>query len=213
MLSATLQALSLLLAVVSPLAASVALLPRVDNITVTSVYWQGTGCPAGSVSSSISYDRSTVTFAFDMLETYSGPGISPAEKSKNCIIYLGLRYPRGSKFEIVGATYRGHARIDTGMNGTIQSTYLITSPGATNASAVTRARIDGELIDYYTTADTISSGSRIASPCGQEEARVQIATRVSLTSAQRSDWGTIDDSPPFSLLYQQVHLGWSICEG
>jgi hypothetical protein len=98
------------------------------------------------------------------------------------------------------------------MNGAIQSTYRISSPGAADGSAVTRSSTDGELTDYYTTTDTIPSASRIASPCGGEEATVQIATRVSLTSNRSSVSGGFDDSPPFSLIYQQLHLGWSICE-
>ncbi|KAK4118581.1 hypothetical protein N657DRAFT_659532 [Parathielavia appendiculata] len=194
------------------LASSATVLPRQSNITLTSFYYAGTACSAGTVSRSMNRDGSTITFGFDLFETHYGPGYPPAERYKNCIVYFRLSYPLGSKFEIVGTTYHGQARLDAGWNATIQSTYLISIPGTGNGSTVTRARTTSELIGAYTTTDTIPAGSKIASSCDWEEAQVQITTRVKLSTSSASVSGSLDNESPFSLGFQQLHLGWSVCE-
>ncbi|KAK4119708.1 hypothetical protein N657DRAFT_649854 [Parathielavia appendiculata] len=207
-----LPALILLLAVVSPLASSATILPRQSKVTLTSFSYAGTACSAGSVSSTINRNGSIITFGFDLFQTYYGPSYPVAERYKNCILYLRLGYPLGSKFEIVGVTYRGQARLDAGMNATIETKYLISSPGAADGSTVTRVRSTSELVGEYTSTDTIPTESRTASHCGLEEAYVQIRTRVKLTATSTSVSGSAYDESPFSLDYQQLHLGWSVCQ-
>jgi hypothetical protein len=205
------QTLSLLLAL-TPSAISAAILPRQNNVTVTSVSAQGTGCPQGTMSSSISFDKTTVTFGFDQFHPYIGPGISPAEKTKTCTIALALSYPPGSTFKITDTVYHGSARLDSWLTATVRSSYRITSDETGNKTAQTQATFAGELLGVYTRTAAIPSGETIGSPCGWGEAVLQITTRVAVTSTSSTDWGSIDDGPVFSLWVQQLGLEWSACE-
>jgi hypothetical protein len=65
--------------------------PPPDQIVIVSAQTSGSGCPQGTVSSSMSADRTIVTFGFDAFQTYIGPNTKPQDKSKNCQIHLSLR--------------------------------------------------------------------------------------------------------------------------
>lgn len=205
--------LSLLLTAAISLASAAFLqVPEPANITITSISAEGAGCPPSTISTSLSFDRTTVTFGFDKFQTYIGPGISPVEKSKTCNIALTLSHPRGYNFEILGAVYHGLVRADANLIGRLQSSYTIGGDGIGNGKFQTTGDVVGELVGYYTRRALIPKPSRPASRCGTDESRVQIATRAALTSRSSSTSGGWDDEPPFSLTVQQIEFEWSACE-
>ena len=65
--------------------------PPPDQITILDAQTSGSGCPAGTVSTTMSTDRTVVTFGFDAFQTYIGPNTRPQDKSKNCQIHLSLK--------------------------------------------------------------------------------------------------------------------------
>lgn len=215
MLPTSLQTFTLALALVPSLASSAAILPRSRNVTVTSVSTQGTGCPNGTVSTTIKDDNdgTAIAFGFDNFQTFYGPSYLPNQRAKNCVIDLKLSYhPVGDKFEIADATYHGSARLDIGMQGMIASSYRFTSNSAGDGSVQTQAEAAGELVGDYTKTVAIPKGSRIASPCGAEQAGLQISTRVALRSTNVITSGMVEEGSPFSLDAHLVRLRWSICE-
>ncbi|KAH6838615.1 hypothetical protein B0I37DRAFT_241678 [Chaetomium sp. MPI-CAGE-AT-0009] len=206
-----LSGLLALVTAVAPLA-SAAILPRLDDVTITSISAQGSGCPQGTMSTSFSSDQTVITFGFDEFHPYIGPGISPAFKTQTCNITLTLSHPLGYSFEILDAVYHGLARLDANLTGVIQSSYKITGDESGDGAFQTQANIAGELIGVYTRTDTIPEGSRFASPCGRDANGLQIVTRAAISSRSSSNSGGLDDEPPFSLTVQQIHLGWSACK-
>jgi hypothetical protein len=83
----------------------------------------GTGCPQGSVGSTFSVDKSTVTLIYDQYVASIGPGIALTEQRKNCQLTLKLEYPGGFQYSILSADYRGYANIEKGVTGTLKSNY------------------------------------------------------------------------------------------
>lgn len=215
MLPTLLQTFTLALALAPSLASSAAILPRSRNVTITSVSTQGTGCPDGTVSTTIQNDDdgTLINFGFDYFQTFYGPSYPPNQRAKNCVINLELSYyPVGDKFEIADATYHGSARLDIGMQGTIASSYRFTSNSAGEGSVQTQAEAAGELVGDYTKTVVIPKGSRIASPCGAEGVGLQINTRAALRSTNVIVSGVEEECTPFELAAHQVRLRWSICE-
>jgi len=101
--------------------------PRADvpkDITIQSVKYAGSGCPAGSVASTLSNDKTLLTLAFDTYVAQSGQGIKTAENRKNCNLILQLKYPSGYQYSLFTADYRGFASIGAGSTGTVKSTYF-----------------------------------------------------------------------------------------
>ncbi|KAK0707374.1 hypothetical protein B0H67DRAFT_496268 [Lasiosphaeris hirsuta] len=187
------------------------ILPRANNINITSVTTQDNGCPLGSISSSISPDGTALTFGFDQFKVYYGPGYTPADKTKQCAIAMTVSYRSGYSFELLGATYHGPAQLDSGMTGTVSSSYVLTP--ASDALARTQVNNTGPFTGIYTKSDTLATSSRILAPCQGSPVQLQINTRVSLISRNAPVSGGFDDEAPFSLGVHQLHLGWSRCEG
>lgn len=203
----------ILLLALAPAAHAATILPRASGITVTSVTAQGAACPQNSFSSNISPDGSVITFGFDAFEAYSGPGISITEKTRNCVISLGLSYPVGDTFAVLGTAYHGMACLDANTSAGLYSTYRITSDNAADEGTLqTRATFAGELNAVVTKGVAIANGSAITSPCGRASATLQVSTRLAITSSSSASVGTLDGDPPFSLTTQQVQLGWTACK-
>jgi hypothetical protein len=94
-----------------------------QQVTIEKTGYSGNGCPAGSVSTLISPDKTVVTFGFDTFQAVIGPGSKPADKQKNCQLHLGLRYPAGYQLSIMTATYHGYVRLDPGVSANFISSY------------------------------------------------------------------------------------------
>lgn len=191
---------------------SAAILPRLNNVTLSSVSTQGAGCPKGTVSTLISTDGTTITFIFDQFETYYGPAYPPTQKSKTCTINLELGYYSGNTFAVVDTTYRGSAMLSTGMSAAIASTYRITSDEAGDRTVQIRDVVPGGSVDEYIKTVSVPAASTLNSPCGRGGATLQVNTRVSVSSNSTTVAGSVTGDPDFSLRYQQLHLGWSACK-
>jgi hypothetical protein len=188
-------------------------LPDPKEIQIISATWSGNGCPQNSVSTSISPDRTVITFGFDKFQTYIGPGVSIAEKTKNCALHLNLKYPGGFQFAVVDSTYHGFAQLDKGVTGTFYSTYFFSQDAA--ATTTTQTSIQGGGIwaegQVYTKADSVPTGSLIFSPCGATGI-LNINNRIALTSSDSKASGQITDDDATVAFTQQLNLQWQKCK-
>lgn len=191
----------------SPITTSTDILPRASGLNITSATFQGNGCPKGSVSLVASPDGSALTLGFDQLYVLISPGTTASERSKSCTITMTLSNKSGYHIALLGALYHGSALLDTGMTGTAHSVYTFT-PG--NVASNTQATVKGPLNGLYTSNATIPIDGSLAL-CGLDEVKLQINTRISLTSTSSAVSGNIDDDLPLSLTVQQLQLGWLSC--
>ncbi|KAK3331215.1 hypothetical protein B0H66DRAFT_92987 [Apodospora peruviana] len=186
--------------------------PDPKQIQIVSVSFSGNGCPQGSVSTSISPDKTVITFGFDRFQTYIGPGFSAAEKSKNCQLHLNLKYPGGFQFSVVESTYHGYAQLDPGVTGTFYSTYYFSQDAS--ATTTTQTSISGGGIwaqgQVYTKADKIPTASYIFSPCGASGI-LNVNNRIALTSSNTTATGEVTDDDATVAFTQQVNLNWRTC--
>lgn len=205
------------LAVASPVAQVVgndgwADAPDPKQIQITSAASSGNGCPQGTVSSTISPDKTVVTFGFDGFQTYIGPGYDPTAKTKNCQLHLNLKYPSGFQFAVVEATYHGYALLEKGVTGTFFSTYYFSQDA--KATTTTQTSIQGggiwEQGQVYTKADRIPTASYIWSPCGASGI-LNVNNRIALTSSNRTAIGEITDDDATIAFTQQLNIGWRSC--
>lgn len=187
--------------------------PDPKSIQIQSVSFSGNGCPQGTVSTSISPDKTVITFGFDRFQTYIGPGVSPSEKSKNCQLHLNLKYPGGFQFSIVESTYHGYAQLEKGVTGTFYSTYYFSQDAS--ATTTTQTSISGggiwEQGQVYTKADKIPTASYIFSPCGANGI-LNVNNRIALTSTNSSASGSVTDDDATVAFTQQVNLNWRTCK-
>jgi Domain of unknown function (DUF4360) len=107
-----------------------------DRIQIRSASYSGSGCKQGTVSTTISPDRSVITFGFDEFQATIG-GATQQDQQKNCQIHLDLSYPSGFQMSVLDATYHGYARLDAGVCAKfISSYYFSQDAGATVCSPI-----------------------------------------------------------------------------
>ncbi|KAG7123068.1 putative secreted protein like [Verticillium longisporum] len=160
--------------------------PNPNEIQIVSAQFSGSGCPQGSVSTTISPDRTVITFGFDRFQTYIGPGIPFAERTKNCNLHLNLRYPSGFQFAVVESTYHGFAQLDQGGGGIWK---------------------DGQV---YTKQDVIPTAALIWAQCGASGI-LNVNNRINLVSRVPSAYGSITDDDATVAFTQQVNVKWQKC--
>ncbi|KAJ9131622.1 hypothetical protein NKR23_g11653 [Pleurostoma richardsiae] len=188
-------------------------LPDPNEIQIQSASFSGNGCPQGTVSTSISPDKTVITFGFDSFQTYIGPGISPTEKTKNCQLHLSLKYPGGFQFAIVDSTYHGYAQLDKGVTGTFYSTYYFSQDASATTTTQTSIQGGGIWADgqVYTKQDQVPTASVIWAPCGANGI-LNINNRIALTSTNSSASGQVTDDDATVAFTQQLHLSWRACK-
>lgn len=188
-------------------------LPDPKEIQIVSATWSGNGCPANTVSTSISPDRTVITFGFDAFQTQIGPNVARSDNTKNCQLHLNLKYPGGFQYAVAESTYHGFALLESGITGTFLSTYYFSQDAG--ATTTTRTTITGGGIwaegQVYTKADSVPTASIIYSPCGATGI-LNINNRISLTSSNSKAYGTISDDDATIAFTQQLNLSWKSCK-
>lgn len=181
--------------------------PPAGQVKIMGVTYGGTGCPQGTVASTISDDRSTVTLIYDSYVASIGPGISITENRKACQINLDIQYPGGFQYSILSADYRGYANIEKGVTGTLKSTYYFSGLSPQSSTTYT---FDGPVSQDYTKHDEADSTSVVWSPCGKP-ANLNVNSQVRLTSSSSKASGLLTtDSTDFKFS-QVVYVQWQKC--
>ncbi|GHJ43483.1 hypothetical protein Cs7R123_08250 [Catellatospora sp. TT07R-123] len=92
--------------------------PDPGTVYISSITYGGTGCPNGTVGSSISTDRTTATLIFDVFVASTGSGVPATERRKNCQVNLNLHIPRSLAWlAAVKIDHRGYVQVPAGMTG------------------------------------------------------------------------------------------------
>jgi hypothetical protein len=187
--------------------------PDPKEIQIQSATFSGNGCPQGTVSTSISPDKTVVTFGFDGFQTYIGPSVPANQKTKNCQLHLSLKYPGGFQFSVVESTYHGYAQLDPGVTGTFYSTYYFSQDAS--ATTTTQTSIQGGGVwaqgQVYTKNDKIPTASFIFSPCGANGI-LNINNRIALTTTNNTASGEITDDDATIAFTQQININWRQCK-
>ncbi|KAF2157344.1 hypothetical protein K461DRAFT_219803, partial [Myriangium duriaei CBS 260.36] len=171
------------------------------------VTYGGTGCPAGTVASVISDDRTTMTLIFDQYVASIGTGVSVVENRKNCQLNVKIHYPPGFQFSLFSADYRGYAGLDKGVTGVQKSTYYFS--GQTQQCS-TETDFKGPMSQDYLTHDVATSTSVVWSPCGAE-GLLNINSQVRLTSTVPGASGQLTTDSVDTKFTQILYFNWQKC--
>ncbi|KAK5655887.1 hypothetical protein OQA88_5426 [Cercophora sp. LCS_1] len=175
--------------------------PPADEIQLASVVFAGSGCPAGSVSGNISPDPTKITLAYDYLTAQTGRNITAANSRKNCQLNIKLKHSAGWHFSVSKTSYRGHARIPAGTNGTARATYYFSGEsGQATSTVIIPGPYDGEFLK----TDEFSLGT-IWSPCGNE-GLLNINSEVRLTPTNSTQPAVLSVTS-----LEKVELSWQRC--
>ena len=156
-----------------------------DSVSIRSINYAGSGCPAGSVAEDISPDYQAFTLMFDSYIAEAGPGVSFREGRKNCNINLSLDFPQGWSFAIMDVDYRGYVYLDRNVTGSQTSRYHFQGDRRT---ATLQSTYRGPIDQDYHIRDTLGLQSVVWSPCGASRS-LNINTAISLNNRRNRNGG------------------------
>lgn len=134
-------------------------------VTIKNIQPLGTGCPPGTVAHSISPEKQTLTLAYAEYTAEIGVGIPLIESGKTCNVTLEITYPQGYRFGIFAVNFKGFARLDAGVVGTLAARYFF--QGQSLPVEFVLQSSDGlQFFNDYNVRDEIIATQVMYGPCG-----------------------------------------------
>jgi hypothetical protein len=174
----------------------------------------GTGCPAGTVSATLTDDNKTLALLFDNYVVQAGSSAGVKKDTKNCLVTLPVEVPPDSQFAVVKLDYRGFNSIPKSGRTRYVTVYSVAD--ATTGKQLgrrIRRRFDfqGPVQENYLISSDISA-KPVWSACGKN-VNFRIDTRATAASNGHGEdvMGTIDSID--ASVGTEYHLLWQSCSG
>lgn len=167
----------------------------------------GSGCPQGSVSATLSSDRTVLAILFDQYVVEAGDQVGKTLDYKSCNIRIPVDIPQGWALSIIQADYRGYHFLPRGARATFSLQY---SFGTGNSGRRVNRTAMGPLNDSYLVSDDIIAESYVTSRCGERTVfNVNSSIRTQTNRNGEQALVTLDSADLSSgILYQ---LQWKRC--
>ncbi|KAK0616711.1 hypothetical protein B0T14DRAFT_483076 [Immersiella caudata] len=178
------------------------LAPPASEVQIAGIAFAGSGCPAGSVSGNLLPETSKIALAYTDMIAQTGRNTTVALSRRNCQLNVKVRHPPNWMFSARKTTYRGHARIPVGSNGTARATYYWSGSSKTAISTMT---LPGPFDGEFTKVDVFSEDNLSWSPCGSES-MININAEVRLLPVNSTEPALLSLTS-----LEDVELGWMWC--
>ena len=123
--------------------------------------YNGSGCPVGTVSTSLSPDQTALSVLFDGYRAEAGAGAGSANGRKNCDIAIPFHVPLGFQVGIVGADYRGFNDLPSGAQSRFTVEYFLAGENTLPFTSV----FNGPLASNFLLQDSVHTASVRWSDC------------------------------------------------
>ncbi|KAF9265723.1 hypothetical protein L218DRAFT_114584 [Marasmius fiardii PR-910] len=164
-----------------------------SNAAIKSIALNGSGCPAGSWTTTYSGDLSTISAVFSQFT----PDATQSFR-QNCQATIEVTIPAGKKFTVDGVSYNGFVQLESKTTVTHGATaYFQAQIDQSTASATLKGPINGKSVDLSN-----SFSNAVWSQCGATSAIVNIDISVYLDASGSADgFASVDDAKfgPFKL--------------
>jgi hypothetical protein len=180
--------------------------PNRNEVSIRQITVNGSGCPPGSVASSLSDDATQFTLLFSNFIASSGRGVSAPENRKNCQINLDIRYPNGWSYSVATVDFRGFVSVPRGVTAVQRSNYYFS--GQTLQASV-ESRWSGPRSEDYLVRNQVPIDKVVWSACGRTERgniNTQIRLEGDLTQSAQMTVDSIDGT-----LQQIYGIQWRRC--
>jgi len=136
----------------------------------------GSGCPSGSVSTTLSPDSKTLSLIFDQYEVSAGGTTGRAYDRKSCNVAIPVFVPAGYSIAVLSVDYRGYNHLPTRATSQFNVEYFF----AGFRGPAFRRSFWGSLDSDYFINNQLVAESMVWSPCG---AAVNLRTNSSMRVA------------------------------
>lgn len=176
-----------------------------DDISLGEPGYGGTGCPAGTVSVTLSPDAKSLSLLFDQYQVSVGGTTGKSFDRKSCNIAIPVRVPQGMSVSVLKIDFRGFNRLPQSATSQFDVEYFF---AGTKGPAFQR-RFRGPLEEDYLINNELAVQSIIWSGCGADvNLRTNSSMRVS-TVSNREAMASIDSEDINAAIV--YHLQWRSC--
>jgi len=187
-----------------------AVTPDPTHAFIGAITYGGSGCPQGSVDTSISNDREQFTFNFDNYFAKLGPGVPISENRQDCQLLVRIEAPVGFAFAVMHLDQRGFVNTDAGVIGRVWATAEVLDGHPGQAFAPAETTFAGPVSRDYLNSQAF--GQVKWSACGGPSL-LQITTAMALdnVSGAPGAQGLLTMDSLDGQLEQGVHIVWRKC--
>ena len=177
-----------------------------DDIQLGEPGYGGTGCPAGTASTTLSPDNKSLSIIFDDFMVEAGDSVGKRMNRKSCSIAIPVHVPQGMSVSVVDVDYRGYVSVPRGGMARFSAEYFFAGQRGPRFTKNFR----GEFDDDYFFENTLGLYGMVWSPCGADVNLRVNASMLAKSNRYYDDALATVDSADFSagLVY---HLQWKRC--
>jgi GTPase involved in cell partitioning and DNA repair len=176
-----------------------------EQITLGEPGYGGTGCPGGSVSTTLSPDATSLSLLFDSYTVEAGGDTGKKFDRKSCNVAIPVHVPQGMSVSVLAIDYRGYNNFGAGADSQFNVEYFFAGArGPTFTKTFKGPKDEDYLIHNELTAKTI-----VWSKCGADvNLRTNSSIRVNTKNNQQA-LATVDsEDVSAAIIYQ---LQWKKC--
>jgi hypothetical protein len=180
-------------------------LAHADDIALGEPGYGGTGCPSGSVSTTLSPDTKSLSLLFDAYTVEAGGDTGKSFDRKSCNIAIPVHVPQGLSVSVLQIDYRGYNNVPDGAKTDFNVEYFFAGTRGPSFKKSFKGPID----DDYLIRNKLTAEAMIWSPCGAAvNLRTNSSIRVS-TKHNKQALATVDsEDVNAAIIYQ---LQWKKC--
>jgi len=177
----------------------------VDDISLGEPGYGGTGCPAGTVSVTLSPDAKSLSLLFDQYQVAVGGQTGKSFDRKSCNIAIPVHVPQGLSVSVLKIDFRGFNQLPQSATSQFNVEYFF---AGTRGPSFQR-KFRGPVAEDYLINNNLSVQAVVWSGCGADvNLRTNSSMRVQ-TVANREAMASIDsEDVSAGIIYQ---LQWRQC--
>lgn len=187
---------------------------------IKSISYSGTGCPQGTVGTSISNDRLTFTLIYDSFVASSGPAIPATEAARNCTLSVVVQLVPGWQTWMQTGSRRGYVQLPADVTATASGNYSMPaassstdSKGQSGVDQTTTNRFAGPVAKDYLGADGFPITAHAPNSCNQtREATLTVSLDVALSGNASAQAQITMDSFDGKLITQPGDKSSKVCQ-
>jgi len=150
-----------------------------DDIRLGEPGYGGTGCPAGTVSVTLSPDAKSLSLLFDQYQVAVGGSTGRSFDRKSCAIAIPVHVPQGYSISIFQVDYRGFNHLPSRASSQFNVEYFF----AGSQGPSFRRNFYGPLDADYLISNLLKAETLVWSPCGADvNLRTNSSIRVSTSN-------------------------------
>jgi Domain of unknown function (DUF4360) len=181
-------------------------LAHADDISLGVPGYGGNGCPAGSVSVTLSPDAKALSLLFDDYQVAVGGTTGKVLDRKSCNVAIPVHVPQGLSVSILEVDYRGFNYLPPLATSQFNVEYFF----AGSQGPSFRRTFTGPLESDYLIQNALQVASLVWSPCGADvNLRTNSSIRVS-TRNNREAMATVDSQDVSAAIIYK--LQWRRCQ-